>query len=1056
MIYTKNAFCDFLSQTAPFNKLPPEEMAQLAETMQPLRYRMGQVVMVREKMPPHIAIVYEGQARLLGYDPRTNMPVTLKLLRPGSIIGCVNLVRGTPCETVIASSEATCLTLSIQEFVKILERHPFIKTEFQNQCSLIEVFDLLGNQLVQEAIGDGNLKNLALEALERVEVKYLPSGEINLAEDKELQKKENIWVVSGGEITSISLGSRINIEKTPTIEVNSNRCRLIGIPSEILQQRITEEENQIKLEKQITKLEEKETVLAKNQTKEENQTEKPNHYTVLDNGNSGNNGNNGTKRNLIPIDPTPEEIEEEEIPYAPVELVGEPQKEQETETQGRGKRKDKNKKYPHIYGKDPIDAGVAIFQMLSKYFGMPFRKEVINRVVTDQINRGGNLSLNVCGAIMELMGLSAQLITIPGKSLSRANTPILLQWQDSLAIIYEINDKEVVIGVPEMGILTRPIEDFLETWESPGQILLLKKNKETPQERFGLNWFIPSLKKYSWTLIQVFIASFFVQLFGLANPLMIQIIIDKVINNNSPDTLNVLGTLLFVIAIAEALLTTLRTYLFVDTTNRIDMALGSEIIDHLLRLPLRYFERRPVGEISTRVNELEKIRQFLTGTALTVVLDAVFSVVYIAVMFFYSPLLTLVALGIIPIFVVMTLIFSPTIRRQLRNKAEKNAQTQSYLVEVMSGIQTVKAQNIELRSRWQWQEKYARYVGAGFNTVITSTLAGSTSSFLNKLSALLVLWVGASLVLQGELTLGQLIAFRIISSYVTSPILRLTQLWQNFQETALSLERLADIVDHPQEAEEDRQNIPMPLIKGKIRYENVSFRFKNSGPLQLNNVSVEIPVGTFVGIVGQSGAGKSTLTKLVSRLYEPEGGRILVDGYDINKVELYSLRRQIGVVPQETLLFDGTVQDNIGLTNPDATTEEIIQAAKVAAAHEFIMGLPNGYNTRVGERGAGLSGGQRQRIAIARSVLQRPQILVLDEATSALDYNTEQQVCHNLIDAFSDRTVLFITHRLGTIKKADLIIMMEQGKIVEQGTHEELMALRGLYYCLYQQQEATK
>jgi ATP-binding cassette subfamily B protein len=375
-------------------------------------------------------------------------------------------------------------------------------------------------------------------------------------------------------------------------------------------------------------------------------------------------------------------------------------------------------------------------------------------------------------------------------------------------------------------------------------------------------------------------------------------------------------------------------------------------------------------------------------------------------------------------------------------------------VEVMTGIQTVKAQNIELRSRWQWQERYARYVAEGFQTVMTSTLASSFSHFFNQLSGLLVLWVGAALVLDQKLTLGQLIAFRIIASYVTSPILRLTQLWQNFQETGLSLERLADIVDTPQEAELDRQNIPMPLIKGTVTYENLAFRFNPHGPLQLYNVNLEFPAGTFVALVGESGAGKSTITKLLARLYEPESGRILIDGYDINKVELYSLRRQIGMVPQETLLFDGTVQENIALTNPDATVEEIVSAAKAAAAHEFIMTLPNGYNTRVGERGASLSGGQRQRVAIARSVLQRPQILILDEATSALDYNTERQVFLNLKEVFKDHTVFFITHRLASIKSADIIVMMDKGTVAEEGTHEELMAKKGLYYTLYKQQDS--
>ncbi|MGB6295896.1 MAG: peptidase domain-containing ABC transporter, partial [Rivularia sp. (in: cyanobacteria)] len=380
---------------------------------------------------------------------------------------------------------------------------------------------------------------------------------------------------------------------------------------------------------------------------------------------------------------------------------------------------------------------------------------------------------------------------------------------------------------------------------------------------------------------------------------------------------------------------------------------------------------------------------------------------------------------------------------------------QSHLVEILSGIQTVKAQNIELRSRWQWQERYARYVSAGFKNVQTSTAAGSTSGFLNKLSGLLVLWVGAYLVLDNKLTLGQLIAFRIIAGYVTSPLLRLTQLWQNFQETALSLERLSDIIDSPQEAsEEDKGNIPMPMIEGAVKYDDVSFRFKPTGPMQLNNISLEFPAGVFVGVVGQSGSGKSTLMKLLPRLYPLESGRILIDGYDINKVELYSLRQQVGIVPQDTLLFEGSVQENIALNYPDASPEEIIEAAKIAVAHEFIMDLPNGYNSRVGERGSALSGGQRQRVAIARTILQNPRLLILDEATSALDYESERQVCLNLAEAFKGRTVFFITHRLSTIRNADIILMLDKGYVVEQGTHQELMSLKGRYYCLYQQQEA--
>ncbi|MHC5764837.1 MAG: peptidase domain-containing ABC transporter [Nostoc sp.] len=741
--------------------------------------------------------------------------------------------------------------------------------------------------------------------------------------------------------------------------------------------------------------------------------------------------------------PTPKTLLPAEIPYAS-EIV--------TEAPAA---KGKQKKFPYIKGRGPLDASLACFQMLSQYFNISWRRDTLQRVLSKQHEQKGVISLQFCAAAAELMGLTTQMVKVPATAVGRLQLPVMISWQDSFAIIYKNSDRELFIAVPEMGLLRYKLRDFAENWGAEGEVLLLQTTKNTPKARFSLSWFVPSLRRYRKVLIEVLIASIVIQLFGLVNPLATQVIIDKVLVGNSPDTLEVFGIFLLVVAVIEAILTSIRTHLFTDTTNRIDLALGSEVINHLLRLPLSYFERRPVGELATRIHELENIRSFLTGTALTVVMDAVFSVVYIVVMAIYSPVLTLVALATVPLFGLLNLMVSPVMRRQLQEKAECNAETQSYLVEVMGGMQTVKAQNLEMRSRWQWQERYARYISAGFKTVSTQTTAGSVSSFLNKFSSMLVLWVGAFLVLNQHLTLGQLIAFRILAGYVTSPLLRLMQLWQNFQETALSLQRLADILDTPQEVEIGNcQNILMPSVQGSVRFENLSFSFSEHGPMQLCNINLDFPAGSFVGIVGQSGSGKSTLLKLLPRLYEPKSGKILIDGYDISKVELYSLRRQIGMVLQDTLLFDGTIRENIALGYPDASDEEIINAAKVAYAHDFIMSLPSGYNTRVGERGSGLSGGQRQRVAIARTVLQNPQLLILDEATSALDYNAEAQVCRNLASAFRDKTVFFITHRLSTIRNADVILMMDRGAVVEQGTHEELMALKGYYYCLYQQQEA--
>lgn len=937
--------------------------------------------------------------RLLGYDPQTQIPTTLKLLQPGEILGEISVLRDVACETAIASTEVICLSLSKAEYLRLLASYPGFANTRLHQIHLVEAFDILSSQIAQQANAVTNLKELAEQALSRVRIHYLAPG---ITSYNQLDS-ESIWFVSGGgQVTNFAPGSRL--ELSDALEVKGTiPARLIGLSTTDL-----------------------------------SFLESRNHQEQV---------------SVNQIQPTI--TDSSEIPYASDEVVS-----QSEPHPPKGRKTRQN--YPFFRGNGELNTVFACFQMLSKHLQIPFRREVVRRLLTEQIKRQGNISFQVCAYLAELIGLKAQLVDLPAAAIARIPTPALIRYGDSYAVLYETDVNTIVAGVPSQGIVRCKPAEFIAQLEVnetnlPPQVkvLLLAATKETPQERFGIQWFIPYLSKHRRVLIEVFIASFFVQLAQLANPLVIQLIIDKVIVQNSISTLNVLGLLLLVVGIFEALLTTLRTYLFVDTTNRIDMGLGSQIIDHLLRLPLRYFERRPVGELATRINELENIRQFLIGTALTVVLDAVFSVIYIIVMLFYSWQLTVVGLGTIPVFIIITLIASPTISKQLRTKAERNAHTQSYLVEVMSGIQTVKAQNIELQSRFSWQERYARYVAAGFKTVITSTLANSTSNFLNKLSSLLVLWVGSYLVLQGELTLGELIAFRIISGYVTSPILRLAQLWQSFQETALSLERLSDIVDTPQEAEIDRQNIPLPAIAGSVKFDNVSFRFAPSGPLQLSNVNLDFAAGKFIGIVGQSGSGKSTMMKLLLRLYEVESGRILIDGYDIAKVELYSLRRQVGVVPQETLLFDGTVQENIALTNPDATTDEIIEAARIAVAHEFIMSLPNGYNTRVGERGAGLSGGQRQRIAIARSILQRPKLLVLDEATSALDYPTERQVCLNLAKAFQGNTVFFITHRLNTVSHADIIVVMDSGRVIEQGSHQELMSTKGHYYYLYQQQEVN-
>ena len=622
------------------------------------------------------------------------------------------------------------------------------------------------------------------------------------------------------------------------------------------------------------------------------------------------------------------------------------------------------------------------------------------------------------------------------------------------SLIHEIRRGRNFAVIPEYGSVRLPLSELVGD-TGGARVLLLNPGRDAQRRKLGLSWFYPQIRKYRRSLIEVLMASLVLQLLNLAQPLVMQQIFDKVIGQQNLDTLYTLGLILLLVSLFQGLLGAVRTYLFADTTNRIDITLGAEVIQHLLRLPQRYFDRRPVGELQTRLAELGNIRGFLTGSLLTLGLDAVFSIIYVAVMVDYSGVLTAVTLGVIPLFIALTFIASPAIKAQLRKAAEKNAATQALLVESLSGVQTIKAQNAENTVRWRWQRRYSSFMSESFRTLLIGITTGTTGQFLSQLSGLITLWVGAYLVIKGELTIGQLIAFRIISGYVVGPLINLATSWQTFQGVALSIERLSDVVDAQVEGSDNElDQLPLPPVAGEVVFQSGDFRFGETSPLVVKNVSFEVTAGAFIGIVGRSGSGKSTIMKLLPRLYEPEKGRILIDGYDLAKLQLGSVRRQIGIVPQDSLLFEGSVRDNIALTAPDATSSEIEAAARVACAHDFIMELPQGYASSVGERGSGLSGGQRQRIAIARAVLQRPNMLILDEATSAIDYLTERQVCINLKKAFEGSTVFFITNRLSTIRSADRILMMDSGSLVEEGTHSELIQQQGRYFALYSQQEA--
>jgi HlyB family type I secretion system ABC transporter len=711
-------------------------------------------------------------------------------------------------------------------------------------------------------------------------------------------------------------------------------------------------------------------------------------------------------------------------------------------------------RFPLVRGRGQQDEAMAVCEMVALQQRVPFRRDAISKVLEDQFRRDKTLSLELLAGLCELLGLNTQLAEADRHNLASVEAPALLMLEGVPAVLFQQRGSELVLAHPHHGLQRLPVSQVQAQLGERFRFALPRRVGSTPTSRFGWNWFTPLLGKYKTALAIVFGASLLAQLFGLAIPLLIQQIIDKVLTQGNLSSLNVLGTAMVVMALFQGLLTVLRSYIFVDTTDRMDLTLGSAVIDRLLALPLTYFEKRAVGEMSQRLGELNTIRNFLTGTALVSVLNIIFATLYLAVMLVYSPLLTAVALSTLPLYLLLVFVVAPIYKGLIRKRAVAQARTQSHLIEVLGGIQTVKAQHFELNARWKWQDRYSHFVDEGFKSVALGAAAGEIGNFLNQLSGLLVLWVGMWLVLQGNFSLGQLIAFRIISGNVTGPLLQLSGLYQGFQGVQLAMERLSDIIDQNPELgnPEEIGQIAMPSIQGAVRFEGVRFRFGSRGPFQVDDVSVAIPAGNFVGVVGQSGSGKSTLMKLLPRLYEPEQGRIFIDDYDIGKVDLSSLRRQIGIVPQDSLLFEGTIAENIALNDSQASTEAIIEAARIACAHEFIMGLGQGYATHLAERGSNLSGGQRQRIAIARTILANPQLLVMDEATSALDYNTEKQLCLNLQRWAAGRTVFFITHRLSSIRSSDVILVMHNGRLVEQGGHDQLLADSGRYAALLRQQ----
>jgi subfamily B ATP-binding cassette protein HlyB/CyaB len=695
-----------------------------------------------------------------------------------------------------------------------------------------------------------------------------------------------------------------------------------------------------------------------------------------------------------------------------------------------------------------LDPGASALAFLLQLIGLPADAAEI-------IHQSGRTRLDEADLVRQArrFPVKARAIDSSPQRLESTPLPALAAMNDGgWLVVGKVSEGKLLVQdphAPTPEVLT--LEDFQARWS--GRLILLSRRAALgdPYRRFGIAWFVDAMRKYRQPITEVLVASFFLQLFALLAPLFFQVIIDKVFVERGLSTLEVLALGLGVLSLFEVILGGLRTWLFAHTTNRIDVELGARLFRHLLALPLAYFQARRVGDTVARVRELDTIRQFLTSSGVTLVLDLFFSIIFLVVLFIYSPLLTLIVAGALPLYVLLSLGVTPAFRARLAERFRLGADNQAFLVESVSGAETVKSMAIEPVMQHRWEEQVAAYVRSAFRVVGLSAFATQTATLINKVTLVLILFLGAGLVIRNQLTVGELVAFNMISSQLAAPVLRLAQIWQDFQQARISIDRLGDILNTTPEPGQGGQ-ATLPPIRGDIRLETVNFRYRVDGPLVLREVALEVPAGQVLGVVGSSGSGKSTLAKLIQRLYAPEAGRVLIDGVDLALADPAWLRRQIGVVLQENVLFNRTVRENIALREPGMPLDRVIAAAELAGAHEFILGLPEGYATVIGERGTSLSGGQRQRIAIARALIGDPRILIFDEATSALDYESEAAIQANMQRICHDRTVVVIAHRLSTLRNADRIVVIEQGRLIEDGSHETLLRAGGRYAKLWRLQ----
>lgn len=996
---------ELLRGTTAFSILSGQELDQLANRFELVHYTLGQTIVRAGEEADSLFVVYSGRARVIATD-NMNEEVTLGTLTRGDSFGEQALLNNSRRNyTIRAANDLAALRLEKKDFEYLLDKHPTLREYFEKYLSDISIRNFLKLSTAFARLSPQEIRDLlsSMEVIEYPpETAIVRQGEAGDAFFILQHGRARVIQESGKVVNQLRAGDSFG-----ELALLTGQARSASIVT-------TESSSVFRLRKT-----EFDRIIATS----------PKFREALVSIAAG----YGAK--VV-------EDYQEELKRAPTPLPEEPV------YKPRSRRR-----YPSLLQVDETDCAAACLSMILRFYG----KHVSTNKLRDlsNVSREGS-SLHSIAEAAETLGFRSRGIKGSYDLLEKAELPAIAHWQGfHFIVVYEAKPDRVVVADPAIGLRKLAREEFEKSWT--GYLLLLSPTRkiegvESSKSTFGR--FLPLLKPYRGILVEIFLASLVLQIFGLALPIFTQVIVDNVLVHKSESMLNILLIGMLLVAVFQTTTNALRYYLLVHTTRRIDMQMVVDFYQHILSLPMRYFEERKVGDILKRFNENGRIRDFLTGRVLGVTLDCLMVFVYLGLMSYYNVKLTLAAVVFIPAYVALTLVATPIFKRQYREAFEKAAEADSQVVESISGVGTVKATASEKSIRWKLEGLIVKSLNVQFRSALSGMATISIGNLLQTLNIIFLLWYGAHLVIDGELSIGQLVAFNVLVGFVTRPILSVVDLWREFQEISIAFERLNDVFEaKPEEEPGLKAGMRLPPVRGRIKFESVTFRYptrpdKNA----LQNVNLEILPGQTVALVGRSGAGKTTFANLLLRLYEPNEGRIFIDGHDLRHVSIGSLRSQIGVVPQEVFLFSGTIRENIAFGNSDAPLEQVVGAAMLAGAHEFISELPLGYETKIGERGQSLSGGQKQRIAIARALFKKPRILIFDEATSALDTESEGAIQRNLDQILKDRTTLIIAHRLSTVRNADVIVVMDRGTVREIGNHYSLMQQKGIYYYLNSQQ----